>query len=438
MADVNSEPMPVPQESSLDETAPLVNTKQRNEQAALKKISLIVYVLVMMFSLSSWISVNGMWVEVPLFVDVLPEKWNLPSYLVVIIQIANIGPLLYVFSKAVAPDRVQPWPVIYLIIIIGGISCILLSLFWHNISNVGGKPHSMALFVLTGFLALVDCTSSVVYLPYMAQFKTVYMTAFYIGEGLSGLLPGLVGLLQGTGSESSCINQTTIVNSTAEVTIRPPIAGYKEPRFSVGTFFLFLFSVICISGIAFAILHHVLYCWKEHIKLCDSKVEVLKDGDNANTDECRESSMDTLNEKCNNENTAVSRKSSVLPSDTHFMEQHNLSCLQYVFVLALTAWVNVLQNGILPSTQSYSCLPYGTLAYTLTVRLSTLANPLLCFLAFFLPTRSIRIVAFLTLVSTVLASYQLALAVMSPEPPLKGQISGVTLVVSYSFGTIKD
>ena len=45
-----------------------------------------------------------------------------------------------------------------------------------------GEERSTALLSLTAFLALVDCTSSVVYLPYMAYFKDGYLSGFYIGN----------------------------------------------------------------------------------------------------------------------------------------------------------------------------------------------------------------------------------------------------------------
>ena len=56
---------------------------------------------------------------------------------------------------------------------------------------LAGEERSTALLSLTAFLALVDCTSSVVYLPYMAYFKDGYLSGFYIGQ----LTPILVELL---------------------------------------------------------------------------------------------------------------------------------------------------------------------------------------------------------------------------------------------------
>lgn len=55
----------------------------------------------------------------------------------------------------------------------------------------------------------------------------------------------------------------------------------------------------------------------------------------------------------------------------------------------LVAFVNALTNGVLPSVQTYSCLSYGPVAYHLSATLSSMANPLACFISMFLPNRSI-------------------------------------------------
>ena len=51
------------------------------------------------FGMASWISINGLWVELPLLVQNLPEEWYLASYLSIIIQIANLGPLGYALLR---------------------------------------------------------------------------------------------------------------------------------------------------------------------------------------------------------------------------------------------------------------------------------------------------------------------------------------------------
>ena len=47
--------------------------------------------LAVMFGLSSWISINGLWVELPMLVTQLPEYWALPSYLSIIVQVRSAG-----------------------------------------------------------------------------------------------------------------------------------------------------------------------------------------------------------------------------------------------------------------------------------------------------------------------------------------------------------
>ena len=53
----------------------------------------ITHLLVLFFGAGAWIAVNGIWVELPIIVKALPESWNLPSYLTLITQAGNIGPI---------------------------------------------------------------------------------------------------------------------------------------------------------------------------------------------------------------------------------------------------------------------------------------------------------------------------------------------------------
>ena len=65
-----------------------VNKKKRmGLKESLHDVSPLVYVLVMLFGVSSWIDINGIFVELPLMVNVLPEGWDLPSYISLIIQV---------------------------------------------------------------------------------------------------------------------------------------------------------------------------------------------------------------------------------------------------------------------------------------------------------------------------------------------------------------
>ena len=172
--------------------------------------------LAMLFGISSWISINGLWVELPLMVQVLPESWTLASYLSVIVQIANVGPIAWGLASWKWPG-ISMHLVIYCLLCIGTLASILLAFFWDETTYFAGAEHSTALFTLVFFLSLVDCTSSVLFLPFMATFRAVYLNSYLIGEGLSGFLPALVALAQGVGGNPKCENVTQ-VGEDGEVT----------------------------------------------------------------------------------------------------------------------------------------------------------------------------------------------------------------------------
>ena len=49
-----------------------------------------VSLLIALFGMGSWVAINGVWAELPLLVSKAPEGWNLPTYLVLMIQVFMI------------------------------------------------------------------------------------------------------------------------------------------------------------------------------------------------------------------------------------------------------------------------------------------------------------------------------------------------------------
>ena len=405
----------------------------------LAEISIPVYIFVIFFAISSWMDINGLWVELPVMVNHLPEGWNLPSYLVTIMQVGNVGPLLFLIANRLAKNCVKEWPVVYVIIGIGATSCLLLAFLWNTTTIIGGVEHSTWLFVLSSCLALVDCTSSVVFLPYMSIFKPQYMTAYFIGEGLSGLIPGLVGLAQGLGGDAVCVNTSTVIqNKTTgnNITVFRAEEEYQEPVFSVQIFFFVLFALMCISGISFSFLQWTSFCRRETVRSkisCNIRPNFTPVNQ---VDESPETVKPDLSKDIPSlEVSDRNRKNS--PAEANIRDDdgrdHNkprLSKTEYALLMFFALWIYTLSIGVLNAVQTYALIPYGHLVYSLSVRLGKILDPLACFFALLVPSQSLRTISVPTFIGTVFTGHQIFLAAMSPTPPLQGELEGKFLCVS--------
>ncbi|GAA6233259.1 riboflavin transporter 2-like [Lates japonicus] len=380
-------------------------------------MSLLTHLLACLFGMGSWVSINGLWVELPLIVPQIPEGWYLPSYLSVLIQMANVGPLFVTLMHRFRPGALNETAVIYMIIGLGTVASFLLGFFWTETVVVAGAPRSVALLVLTFFLAAVDCTSSVTFLPFMMRLKPQYLTTYYIGEGVSGLLPALVALIQGVGVVH-CINSTQSVNHTlsssnSSVTFELR-AQYQPANFSVEVFFFFLSAMMLVCLMAFLLLNYHPAVAREHPNSRYTNGVKEKSQKNRKWAE-QKSMMDPYrpaNQKCR----------SSFGTGTY-------SWMQVFYIFVILAWTNALTNVVLPSVQSYSCLPYGNNAYHLSATMAAVSNPLACFIAMFLPIRSLVLMGALTVIGSGVGAYIMGMAVLSPCPLLVNDTSGGVIIV---------
>nr|XP_027194024.1 solute carrier family 52, riboflavin transporter, member 3-like isoform X2 [Dermatophagoides pteronyssinus] len=178
-------------------------------------------ILALLFGTGSWIALTGLWLEMPLLLQQLPEQWRLASYLNIMIQLANIGPLLYWLLKRYR--FVNDISATHIQMLIGLISCIMLIGYWRKTFWIFGHEHSVILLIFTFGLALVDCTSSVTFLPFMARFDSNFMTPYLFGEGLSGFIPSLVVLIQGVGQQTTTTKCLMFWNSFTTFGFMPPL-----------------------------------------------------------------------------------------------------------------------------------------------------------------------------------------------------------------------
>lgn len=263
---------------------------------------------------------------------------------------------------------------------------------------------------------MVDCTSSVAYLPYMANLKSKYLMSFFIGEGLSGFIPSMVSLFQGVGGNPRCVNVTTINGSIHSEAV------YSEPRFSTTIFCLFLTTVMMFSWISYALLNS---------SFCDSERVTGK----------------RIARKRRNENEELEQEEEERESESPILKNNliKLTTGYFRYLLFIQAFICALTNGFLPSFQSYSAAPYGSLTYNLALKLSGLANPICSFIAFFYKKHiSPTLINFIVLYGLFFTCYIMFAATSSPHPPLQDScIGSLLMIVSWisfvgSFSYVKS
>lgn len=344
-------------------------------------MSLLTHVLACLFGMGSWVAINGMWVELPLIVSDIPEGWYLPSYLTVLIQMANIGPLFITLMHRFRPGVLDERPVIYCIVGLGIIATFLLAFFWRHTVTIGGSLHSVPLLVLSFLLSVVDCTSSVTFLPFMMRLRPQYLTTYFAGEGLSGLVPALVALIQGVGvvhcqnatlagAANKTVDNFTVVGSGELEAI------YQPAKFSAQVFFVFLSAMMVVCLVAFILLNYHPAVARER------KNDLYFSGDLAPGK--REQGL-SLHAQTPEQKPMISPLEAARARS--FFGTGTYSNLEVLFIFVVLAWVNALTNAVLPSVQSYSCLPYGNKAYHLAATMAAVANPVACFIAMFMPIR---------------------------------------------------
>ena len=411
----------------------------------------LTFFLICVFGMGSWVAVDGVWSEISILVLSLPECEKLPAMLVVIIQLANICIPIYVAVKYIFRKRKQlhfEIATVFILVAVGIIACVLLALFWSKTANIFGSPHSVALIVLTFVLALVDCTSSVVFIPFMKHFPAVYMSGLYIGEGLSGVLPSVVALIQGSVNNS--------IGCTKSYT------GYEALgiRFSPSVFFVFLAIMLLLCGLAFLAIN-VLPMVRKHMitqephtvldtssaaqqpqghTMVDKESKTEKVEQQQSDSEVEHSDDDTdelspfmsLDEQSEDPSVHISEHNTSIQSP-QTQQPSVRSVLSMVWsnlsILLCMVLINFLTYGALNSISSFIFLPYGNTVYHAAINLVPFVVSLAPLFAL-IPPKSRSVTAILTAAACLLAVCELVVALLSPNPPLKGTIGGSILIVS--------
>ena len=410
----------------------------------INEVAWIPCILICLFGLSSWLAINGIWGEMPALVPVLPEGNRLPSIIVIIIQIANVGPLVYVVISSgtsyVKKKRVNlEVPAVYVIIILGIITCILLAIFWDHTSVLFNKRRSVPLIVLSFFLALVDCLSVLVYIPYMERFPEKYISALFIGEGFGALFASLLALIQGSYDEGgeNGTNSSSVSESFLITTDNNTSSNYNGLLFSVDLYFVLLAILTGISGGGFVLLNWLPSCRKLMMHQTSLLHPPSRDSTPLSLLSNEPSSNEDSNTFCDTEKNPLivtplqSKQFSfkeVIRRIVTSPTTKEMFSLTDLFVQ--TAWLNLFSNSAVPAVSVFVFLPYGNNTYHLAINLGIAASLIAAFIAMFLPCVSRWFTILWSIVSSVVSMAIIVLAVMAPKLPLVGSNWGSLIVVS--------
>lgn len=266
-----------------------------------------------------------------------------------------------------------------------------------------------------------------------------YVTAFFIGGGLSGLIPGILAIAQGT-YEVECVNKSTINNTTDEIewNMEPEL---HKPRFSVEVYLSCLLLLLLSSSISFLLLNVLPVCKREH-----TPTAVTEGEENQGYEEEEDylshytaQRIDMTNRYSANvpmtNGLAVRPKQEMqdLNSSGHQNRsgsKHKLSTFQFVWFYSIQLLVCAFMMGIVPAISSFSSLPYGYSTYHLSLILSNIANPLVCFIPFLVVATGIVSLTSFTALGIASSCYLLVLAIMNPNPFIDSS-GGAICVVAF-------
>ncbi|GMS79548.1 hypothetical protein PENTCL1PPCAC_1723 [Pristionchus entomophagus] len=361
----------------------------------MSKLQFACFTLVVLFGSSSWMGTNSVWMQLPLLTSTLPEGWSLPSYLAMVVQFACIGPLVYgVLHKCCC--SLSSSALIIAALLIAVVCQSGLAVFWSY--TAGG--YSVLLYAFMFGLALVNATSNVLFMPFMSQFHPSLLHAYFVGMGLSSLVPSLLSLGQGTSNYECVANNGTV----------QPV--FQPPRFSVSIYLGLIAAWTLLATAAFVLLQQRVWSdeqqgEKHECDSCTEEATPLKDG--------KGTEMKPISGETSGEQPSSSSSPSSSPSP--------------FILLLLTAVVNAQMNGVIPSVHSYAALPYSQRVYHLGLTLSNIVSPIASFLPMFCGVRSLPLLSGLTLLSTLSTAFIVYLGLLSPAHLADSQTAGGILSV---------
>ncbi|EFC38246.1 predicted protein [Naegleria gruberi] len=351
------------------------NEMNQTERFYLRKIvaktcsdppNLIIYSLIILFGLSSWIAVNGIYSEIPLLGYVMPEGYAIAVDMNLSLQLANIVPFMYfvfmIFKKMIQRklkptttrkstfDIVDTVSILSLFVI--GIGALIgMSFLWNIPINGRSWPFLIMMFLV----GVSDCTSTLLFYPFVLHFKHAYSSALLIGESLTGLIASIISIIQ---------------NST------------PTPLFPFWVFCIIIAGITAISLVSYCLLRFLPY----------SKKELRRD-------------VDALDEETRE----------LIVKKRPLMTWSTVRLIFFQFLISCS------ENGVVVSIMPYVFAHYKhhatLLQYAITIGM--IISPIASGVAYLVPFYNFFIAMFCHLIWIVGACFLTVIAFNNPNPPLK-------------------
>eukprot|EP00747_Dinoflagellata_sp_TGD_P021609 gnl/TRDRNA2_/TRDRNA2_128593_c0_seq1.p1 gnl/TRDRNA2_/TRDRNA2_128593_c0~~gnl/TRDRNA2_/TRDRNA2_128593_c0_seq1.p1 ORF type:complete len:459 (-),score=46.17 gnl/TRDRNA2_/TRDRNA2_128593_c0_seq1:185-1561(-) len=358
----------------------------------------VTYVLFLVFGIGSWLTVNGLFTELPLLVTELPEGWRLASMIAVVVQLGNLGPVLFLSARWCLRTRRRrllgqdgddeigeaclATGATYCILALGALAMATMAAAWPEIASHHNSGHSVVFLALCFVAALADCTSSMLFWRFVGAFRPVHVSALAAGEGMSGVVTSGVAWIQG--------------------------ASRPDPAFSAATYFVLLATAMCASAGAYCALHCSRAARAERWDVTAAGARAVWAGPGVRS---------------------LGEEESCADGDRVRMTQQ----VGVVWLLMLQALISSLQNGVSVSCLALACKPYGRTAYQSAQTVSLLIDPLAAAIGFGVSVGSWSLLV-VTAVFVLCHGYVLLLSLDAIAPPLLGVGGGTFLICVAGVG----
>ncbi|CAF3438405.1 unnamed protein product [Rotaria sp. Silwood2] len=234
----------------------------------------------------------------------------------------------------------------------------------------------------------------------MKRFQIRYLTAVFLGEGFTGVIPTLLLLAQGSAGEAIC------AQSSNGTTLEPT---FTQPRFSVTVYMLLITSIIIASLIAFLLLR-----WTNIVILADA-VEPTKFNENT-----PETTLETA------ENSPMVP---VIDSFISTKPVKHIATSSFIFLLCINTYNSFILYGILSALTTYSLLPYGQKVLYYFGVFSTLSYSMSILISLKWATVSVRMAIIGTIIGSIFAIFIIIIATQSPCPWWADTLHGAVVIV---------